>query len=154
VTQQAGERGVRLKAQKVDPQVDLRADPRLIRQLLTNLLTNDIKFSSEGGRVSLTAGRTTDGGYEIAVADKGIGIAGDDLERIFEPFTQVESAFARDHGGAGLGLPLVKKIVDLHQGQIDLDSKLGAGTTVRVRLPSSRVLNRGADPESKRRRAV
>ncbi|MDZ7712891.1 MAG: HAMP domain-containing sensor histidine kinase [Rhodovibrio sp.] len=153
VTQQAGERGVRLRADPVDPEVDLRADPRLIRQLLTNLLTNAVKFSSEGGRVRLTAGRTQDGGYEIAVQDKGIGIAGDDLERIFEPFTQVESAFARDHGGAGLGLPLVKKIVDLHQGRIDLDSKLGAGTTVRVRLPKSRVLNRGANPGPARRRA-
>lgn len=154
VTQQAGERGVRLKVQPVDPEVDLRADPRLIRQLLTNLLTNAIKFSTEGGRVTLTAGRTADGGYEIAVADKGIGIAGDDLERIFEPFTQVESAFARDHGGAGLGLPLVKKIVDLLQGEIELHSKLGSGTTTRVRLPRTRVLNRGADPEPKRRRAV
>jgi signal transduction histidine kinase len=153
VTQQAGERGVRLRSDPVDPEVDLRADPRLIRQLLTNLLTNAIKFSSEGGRVRLTAGRTPDGGYEIAVQDKGIGIAGDDMERIFEPFTQVESAFARDHGGAGLGLPLVKKIVDLHQGRIDLDSKLGAGTTVRVRLPKSRVLNRGANPGPTRRRA-
>ncbi|MBK1668390.1 hypothetical protein CKO28_10120 [Rhodovibrio sodomensis] len=153
MTQQAGERGVRLRAQPVDPEVDLRADPRLIRQLLTNLLTNAIKFSSEGGRVTLKAGRTQDGGYEIAVADKGIGISGDDLERIFEPFTQVESAFARDHGGAGLGLPLVKQIVDLHQGRIDLDSKLGAGTTVRVYLPKARVLDRGADPGSQRRRA-
>ena len=153
VKQQAGKRGVRLRTQAVDRAVDLRADPRLIRQLLTNLLTNAIKFSGEGGRVTLQAGRTADGGYEIAVADKGIGIAGDDLDRIFEPFTQVESAFARDHGGAGLGLPLVKKIVDLHEGRIDIDSKLGAGTTVRIRLPKARVLSRGADPGPQRRRA-
>lgn len=152
VKQQAGERGVRLQAKAVDPETDLRADPRLIRQLLTNLLTNAIKFSSEGGRVTLKAGQADDGSYEIVVADKGIGIASEDLERIFEPFTQVESAFARDHSGAGLGLPLVKQIVDLHDGGIDVDSKLGAGTTVRVRLPKARVLNRGADPEPERRR--
>jgi signal transduction histidine kinase len=153
VKQQAGERGVRLQAQRVDPDVDLRADPQLVRQLLTNLLTNAVKFSSEGGRVLLSAGRHRDGGYEIVVSDKGIGIAPEDLERIFEPFTQVESAFAREHGGAGLGLPLVKKIVDLHAGRIEMDSKLGAGTTVRVHFPPTRVLNRGADPSSPHRRA-
>ncbi|WP_169816640.1 sensor histidine kinase [Rhodovibrio salinarum] len=152
VKQAAGERGVRLQAKPVDPEVDLRADPQLIRQLLTNLLTNAIKFSSEGGRVTVTAGRDHEGGYEITVADKGIGIDTTDMERIFEPFTQVESAFARGHGGAGLGLPLVKKIVDLHAGRLEMNSKLGAGTTVRIRFPSTRVLKRGATPRPADRR--
>jgi signal transduction histidine kinase len=78
------------------------------------------------------------GAVRIAVADTGIGIAQEDIPRTLEPFQQAANAHARDHGGAGLGLALTRKFIDLHGGRIEIDSTLGVGTTVTLHLPTWR----------------
>jgi signal transduction histidine kinase len=117
------------------------ADARAMKQILVNLLSNAVKFTPKGGRVTivvtLDAGRPT-----ITVADTGIGIPAKDLGRVCEPFVQVDTSLARRFEGTGLGLTLTKRLVDLHGGELILRSTLGAGTTVTVRLPEERRIDR------------
>jgi signal transduction histidine kinase len=141
----AAENGLRLSLEKIDDSRPImRLDPTLIKQVFINILGNAIKFTPAGGSVTARFVRDHDGTWLISVTDTGIGIAEADLPRVLEPFVQVESAFARKHGGAGLGLPLVKKITELHGGSVAITSKLGAGTTVAVRIPSSRLVPNAA----------
>jgi two-component system cell cycle sensor histidine kinase PleC len=116
----------------------LRVDARLVRQVFLNLLGNAVKFTPAGGLVSVSIETDARGAWCIHFSDTGIGIAPADLPRIVEPFVQVESALSRKHGGTGLGLPLVKKIIELHGGALAINSTLGAGTTVTVLFPASR----------------
>lgn len=137
----AAEEGLRMSLQtsRVDGAVVL-ADPTLLTQVFLNVLGNGIKFTPSGGSVTASLSRDEDGGLTVRVSDTGIGIAEVDLQRVLEPFTQVESAFARKHGGVGLGLPLVRKIIELHGGSVAIESKLGAGTTVVVKVPPERCM--------------
>ena len=116
-------------------------DERLIRQIVLNLLTNAVKFTHQGGRVTLTLS-SDDDAILIRVADTGIGIAPEDIERIIRPFEQVETVLSRTHGGTGLGLPLTAKLTELHGGELTIESQVQQGTTVTVRLPADRL--RGA----------
>ncbi len=118
----------------------VRADERMIRQILLNLLSNAIKFTPKGGTVTVDAGLMAGGEFEIAVKDTGIGIAAEDIPRVMEPFAQVENTLDRRFDGTGLGLPLVRSFVKLHDGAVDIESTPGKGTTVRVRLPKKRVV--------------
>ena len=118
----------------------LRADTRLIRQVLLNLLSNAVKFSREGGKVDVSLRAEPGNDYWLAVEDNGIGIAEDDLPKVREPFVQVASAFVREHEGTGLGLPLVDQIMKRHGGELVLESTFGEGTIARVRFPSERVI--------------
>jgi signal transduction histidine kinase len=115
-------------------------DARLIKQTIINLLANAIKFSHEGGTVAIRADRDADGDLTVSIADDGIGMAKDDIPRALEPFGQVDSSLARRYEGTGLGLPLAKSFIELHGGDLDIDSEQGLGTTVTVRLPRSRLL--------------
>jgi signal transduction histidine kinase len=115
-----------------------RGDAQRLRQILINLLSNAIKFTPAGGRVTLTAGRGSSGSVVIRVIDTGIGIAADQIPVAMAPFGQVDSRLARKYDGVGLGLPLTKKLVEMHGGILDIDSALGEGTTVTVRLPVQR----------------
>jgi CheY-like chemotaxis protein len=118
------------------PPVDI--DRRRIKQVLINLLGNACKFSPRGATVTLRAERRDDARQiQIAVTDTGPGIAAGDRARIFEPFVTLDPSMSRVHGGAGLGLALAKRIVDLHGGQIRVDSEVGTGTTFTVALPVS-----------------
>lgn len=117
----------------------IRADKRALKQVLLNLLSNSVKFTDRSGRIAVTA-RLTDGVAEIVVTDNGIGIAPEDMEKVLKPFEQVDSALARDHQGTGLGLPLVKAMIEMHGGQLFLDSVIGKGTTVKVVFPRERLL--------------
>jgi two-component system, cell cycle sensor histidine kinase PleC len=138
--ERAAEQGLRLSLQLPrEGGYYIRGDERLLKQVLLNLLGNAIKFTPAGGSVTVVAGGDAEGGCSVRVADTGIGIAEADLPRVLQPFVQVESVFARKHGGTGLGLPLVKQIMELHGGGVEIDSALGAGTAVTVRLPPSRV---------------
>jgi signal transduction histidine kinase len=114
----------------------LRADERRLTQILVNLLDNAIKFTRDGGTVGVEV--TADAALEqiqLCVWDTGIGIATDDLARLFKPFTQLDGRLARQYGGIGLGLTLVRRLVDLHGGSISLDSEPGQGSRFTVRLP-------------------
>lgn len=122
----------------------IMCDRRKIKQIVINLLSNAVKFTERGGRVSVGA-RIDDGSGEavIEVRDSGVGMVVEDIPRVMEPFTQIASPMTRQHEGTGLGLPLVKKLVELHGGSIDMETAPGEGTTVRVRLPASRVVTGG-----------
>jgi len=117
----------------------LHADERAVKQVLLNLLANAVKFTEAGGEVAVAVGQV-DGGLEIAVSDTGIGIAAADQARVFEPFVQVESELNRRFEGTGLGLPLVRSLVELHGGSVSLESAPGKGTRVAVRFPPARSL--------------
>jgi signal transduction histidine kinase len=126
----------------------LRADARLVKQSLVNLLSNSIKFTPAGGSITARAARGASGGLVLAVIDTGIGIAAEDIPRALAPFGQIDSALNRRYEGTGLGLPLVKSFAELHGGRLTLDSTLGAGTTVTMHFPPERVIEPGADQES------
>lgn len=106
----------------------------MLRDLFFNIIENAIIFGKHGGRVLV---QLEDKGehYEISVADDGVGIAADELEKVFKGFYQVEEHVTRTHAGLGLGLALAKHIAELHGGSIELESELGKGTTCFVRLP-------------------
>ncbi|HEY1796329.1 MAG TPA: response regulator [Stellaceae bacterium] len=113
-------------------------DGKKLQQVLINLLSNAIKFTPAGGRVDLTAGRDASRGLVFRVADTGIGIAPDKMAVAMMPFGQIDSTLSRKYDGAGLGLPLTKRLVDLHGGTLQIDSAVGRGTTVTVRFPPGR----------------
>jgi len=122
----------------------LRADKRKLKQILINLLSNAIKFTPSGGRVVLRAGLDAEGAMVFTVADTGIGIAPEDIEKALAPFSQVDTTLSRKYEGTGLGLPLAKSLAELHGGSLELASRPGEGTTVTVRIPAERVIARAA----------
>jgi cell cycle sensor histidine kinase DivJ len=124
------------------------ADRRAIKQILVNLLSNGVKYTPAGGEVRVSArpvetGQGNGQGIEIMVRDSGTGISKADLERLGKPFEQVESAETRAKEGTGLGLALVKSLAQMHGGTAVLDSVLGEGTTVTIRLPYAAVDAKG-----------
>ncbi|HEV8309064.1 MAG TPA: PAS domain S-box protein [Methylomirabilota bacterium] len=137
VRDRAARHGITLDLAADERLGELVADERKLKQILLNLLSNAVKFTPEGGRVTLGA-RTLDGAVEFAVSDTGIGIAPEDQEAVFEEFRQVGADAARRSEGTGLGLTLVKKLVELHGGQIWLTSRLGKGSTFTFTLPAPR----------------
>jgi len=110
-------------------------DPLALRRVLDNLLSNAFKFTPKGGRV--TARLSQDSGTVVmAVSDTGIGIPNDKLGRIFERFYQVDGSATRQYGGVGLGLALVKEIVEAHGGRMAVSSQVGEGATFTILLPA------------------
>ena len=140
---------ITLKAEIDDGLPGLRADFVRVKQILLNLLSNAVKFTPLGGSVTLNAHLDDGGNMLISVADTGIGIAEDEIEKMFQPFTQASSGFGKRHEGTGLGLYLVKSLVEEHQGTIKIESKLGHGTTISIIFPPDRVLGAKAEPEPK-----
>ncbi|MBF0391060.1 MAG: PAS domain S-box protein [Alphaproteobacteria bacterium] len=118
----------------------VNVDQRRFKQILLNLLSNAVKFTPAGGNVGITGRLLDDGWLAVEVTDTGIGMSPEGLEKALTPFGQVDSALSRRYDGTGLGLPLTKAFVELHDGELTIDSAPGAGTTVRVRLPPSRVV--------------
>jgi signal transduction histidine kinase len=135
----AAEGGVALSCRQLDAPIVVRCDARLLRQILLNLLSNAVKFSTAGGGVRIQPELDVRGGPRIEVSDNGIGIAEDDIPLVMSPFGQVESALSRNQHGVGLGLPLTKRLVELHGGRFELNSTLGVGTTAVVAFPAERV---------------
>ncbi|MFN4309022.1 MAG: sensor histidine kinase [Ferrovibrio sp.] len=117
----------------------LQADERLVRQMLLNLLSNAIKFTPEGGRVEIAAALLGEGDMAVRVRDSGIGMSDRQLQKVFEPFSQGDSMRAREAGGSGLGLPITKRLVELHGGRIHLASRKSSGTTATLVFPAERV---------------
>src|SRR5581483_12142162 len=125
---------IRLSASIETREDTLQLDVRRAKQILYNLLSNAVKFTPDGGSVRVTAREVSaaevpdakfDRYLEIAVRDTGIGIAREDLPKLFQPFTQIDSSLARRHEGTGLGLSLVKRLVHLHGGAVAVTSRLG-----------------------------
>ena len=118
----------------------LRADKRALKQILANLLTNAIKFTDPGGKVTLRGWCKMDSGFVFQVADTGIGIAPEDIPKALAQFGQIDSDLNRKYEGTGLGLPLTKALVELHGGYLDLQSEVGVVTTVTLRFPAARIV--------------
>jgi two-component system, OmpR family, phosphate regulon sensor histidine kinase PhoR len=129
------ERRVALVAQPVQPGLRALADPRRLSQVLQNLVRNGIMHTREGGAVSVEAGEEGADWVYIAVADTGVGIAPEDLARVFDRFYRTDESRTRDSGGFGLGLSIARELVDAMGGTIGVSSQVGLGTTFRVRLP-------------------
>ena len=123
-------KGTKKKADKTI----IQADRRAFLQITLNLLSNAVKFSNEGGKVWL-ASETTDDHVIITVRDNGIGIPANKLQSITMPFEQASSSYCRDHEGTGLGLSITKELIELHGGSLKIESKVGEGTNVSVKLP-------------------
>jgi signal transduction histidine kinase len=107
-----------------------------LEQALVNLLDNAVKFNREQGEVTIECGYIADGRVRISVADTGIGIPSEDLKRVFERFYRVDKARARTAGGTGLGLPIVKEVVERMGGMVSVESQLGKGTRFTLTLQS------------------
>ena len=138
VRQRAAARQLEL-AIETDPHLPfLMIDRRLIKQSVINLLSNAVKFSSGPGTIYVRGEKTPDGVVKLSVVDNGIGIATEDIERILQPFGQVEGALSRHHQGTGLGLPLTKSFVEAHGGSLGIESQEGEGTIVTISFPPER----------------
>ncbi|WP_207480445.1 PAS domain-containing sensor histidine kinase [Arenibaculum pallidiluteum] len=149
IARRAEEHGVRLTLDLPTPCPRLHADRRAVRQMILNLLANAVKFTPPGGSVALAV-RETGSGVELSVSDTGIGIAPQDIQRVLQPFQQVESVLTRSYGGVGLGLSIVKALIEAHGGALRIASTVGAGTTVTLSFPPALVQ---ADGVSEARRA-
>lgn len=114
---------------------DVRADKRALRQVLVNLLTNAIKFSPTQGVIKVSALSVTGGAAEISVTDKGKGISAPDVSKVFDPFFQAGSTEKSKPQGIGIGLSIVKTLVEKMDGTVLIESIPGKGTTAKVRLP-------------------
>jgi len=133
--QRAGQAGIHVRVEAGPDLPLIRADRVRLEQVVCNLLDNAVKFSPDGGPVTLRAERLADGKVQISVADHGIGIPEEELPRIYRRFYQVDGSRTRRFGGQGLGLAITKRIVELHGGNIRAESEVGKGTTFYVTLP-------------------
>lgn len=126
----------------VDPQKAnwvLNADMRSFKQIMLNVLSNAVKFTMEGGKIQIHVSVTDKKELQIMVQDDGIGIPKDKLSELFQPFSQVENIMTREHEGSGLGLVLIRKLVELHQGRVWIDSEENKGTKVFIVFPRNRL---------------
>ena len=143
ICERAEHRGITLSVTLPDPIPRLRADQRACKQIMINLLSNAVKFTQPNGRVEVSARVEHDGALRLSVSDTGIGIATEHFERVLQPFLQIDGSLGRKYTGTGLGLPLVKSLIELHGGSLELASELDQGTTVSLRFPADRVLEPG-----------
>jgi cell cycle sensor histidine kinase DivJ len=130
----AREAGIDLVTDAPKDLPEVNGDLRAFKQILLNLVSNAIKFTERGGTVSVTAG-VEGSNLLLRVSDTGVGIAGDDLKRIGDPFFQGGSTYQRRHEGTGLGLSIVKSLVGMHGGEMNVQSRLDEGTTITIALP-------------------
>ena len=117
----------------------VRVDVRRFRQVVLNLLSNAIKFTPDDGRVQVSVAVPDAGGVALTISDTGVGIDAKDLTKVFAPFEQGDSSLSRKYEGTGLGLALVKALIELHHGKVTLSSTPGVGTEVMLWLPPTRV---------------
>jgi len=146
VKQQSIQKHIHIETKFSQDLPEIHVDERRIRQVLINLLNNAVKFTPEGGKITVeitslaiappdTYAQTPQECLRIAVSDTGIGIAPNDIQKLFRPFVQIDSALNRQYTGTGLGLALTKRIVELHGGWVDLTSELGVGSCFAFNLP-------------------
>ena len=135
-------RGLELKLEAPEDIILVKADLGRLKQVLSNLLVNAIKFTHEGS-VTVSIARNGDGGVSVSVADTGIGISPQDMKTIFEPFCQADASLSRRHDGIGLGLSIARSLMQLHGGDLTLQSNPGEGVTATFTLPGERVIHDG-----------
>lgn len=126
---------IKLNLNLPDKELMVYFDKDKLKTILNNLLSNAFKFTSPNGEIEISLKETLDNNVEIKLRDTGIGISETELPKIFDRFYQVNSAHNREHGGSGIGLSLVKELVELHHGSISVDSKPGVGTEFKIILP-------------------
>jgi signal transduction histidine kinase len=142
--QAAAAKGLHIDLQLTPPHTTIAADPSRLQQVIWNLVSNAVKFTPAGGRVVVSAVRR-EGSVEIRVSDTGEGIPRDFLPQVFERFTQHSNSYSRRHSGLGLGLAIVRSLVELHGGEVTVESEgEGKGATFTVRLPIVTVARLGA----------
>lgn len=132
----AREKGLQMEEDLPEDLPPVEADRTKLRRILVNLVSNAIKFTSKGGRVSVRAART-DGRIHISVSDTGVGIAPEDVKRLFDKYEQARSRATRGEKGTGLGLYITKQLVELHGGEIKVESEVGKGSTFSFTIPAA-----------------
>jgi PAS domain S-box-containing protein len=133
------ERNLTVETRIPDDLPALRGDERRIKQIAINLLSNAVKFTPDGGRILISVAVNRSGELVLAIQDSGIGIGAGEIAKVFEPFYQADASLARRFEGTGLGLPIVKRLVEMHGGQIALSSTPGEGTLITIRFPAERL---------------
>ena len=123
---------------------NILGDSRMLKQVLINLISNAVKFTPKGGKISLSSGHSPDGSFYLIVRDTGIGIKEDDISKALTPFVQIDSELSRKYHGTGLGLSLSKNLMELHGGDLTLESTFGEGTAVTITIPGERVVKSAA----------
>ena len=141
IMQQAAQKSIRVEYPVMSGTLSIAADPRRLKQILVNLLNNAVKFTPEKGSVKLEVKADARAGQmRFLVMDTGIGITPEDLQKLFHPFVQVDSRLSRLYEGTGLGLTLVKKLVEMHGGTIEVQSEPGKGSCFSFLLPWEQVI--------------
>jgi signal transduction histidine kinase/ActR/RegA family two-component response regulator len=136
INSQAVKKSIEVSYENDTSVVSLSADPRRVKQILINLLSNAVKFTQENGKVTLKVNTNPEQDrIEFSVIDTGIGIAPEDIGRLFQPFVQLDSTLNRQFDGTGLGLTLVQKLTDLHGGSVEVESEPGRGSRFTIFLP-------------------
>lgn len=127
--------------------VDLLGSPRELHSAFSNLVSNAVRYTPEGGAIDIVFARDDDGGTTLSVRDTGYGIPESHLPRLTERFYRVSTSRSRELGGTGLGLAIVKHVLQLHQGRLEVTSEVGAGSTFTCCFPAGRTVTRATQPE-------
>ena len=130
---------VRLIGELPPAHVRLLAVERMIRQIMINLVGNAIKFTPAGGTIQVSGSACADGGYSVTILDSGIGMTDQEIIKALTPFGQIENKITATHNGTGLGLPLAKAMLELHDGHLEISSAPGCGTRIVMNFPASRI---------------
>ncbi|MBT5938399.1 MAG: PAS domain-containing protein [Rhodospirillaceae bacterium] len=140
VQSEAENGGIELVNKIEDRQWFVRADARRIKQILINILSNAVKFTNDGGSVTISSLNGHDGSISLAISDTGIGMRANDLAHVMEPFEQLNPEDIMSQGGIGLGLPLTKQLVEAQGASLFIESEPNTGTTVQVTFPADKVI--------------
>jgi len=154
VAVQAKSAGIELAIRPPSDRLEIVANDRALKQMLLNLLANALKFTPRGGTIALSVQQRPSGGINITVADTGSGIGAGEVDRLFEPFEQGPPDISGRHSGTGLGLPLVKALMSLHDGSVGVTSEPLRGTSVTLRFPDAATVKAGGGAASETPRVV
>jgi signal transduction histidine kinase len=146
--ERARTRGIKILADIDGPELAIWADQRSVKQILLNILSNAVKFSREGGNVTAAIRLNARHEAEVEIRDQGIGMAPEELGRALQPFGQAQSTTTKKYEGTGLGLPITRRLIELHGGRLEFETRPGQGTLVRILLPPERVIDLAPMAES------
>ncbi len=139
--ERASSAGLHIRLEIPAPLPSVVVDGRRIKQVILNLMSNSVKFTMPGGRITLRSELLAPRGLRITVSDTGIGMTKEEMEVALEQFGQIDSELSRNHNGTGLGLPITRSLVELHGGDLEIESRKGVGTSAHVWIPMNRIVN-------------